>query len=597
MLTSVSSSQDPLSNSAGLLSFEGQSTLAEEEVEQAFRRHLHALMAQEDSPLHASLSQTDLAQLRQASPLFERYIRDFELDLEKASQQDVFQQLSDWLIAQGVVFDGGASLRQDSFSAGLQNKALNSSAVGQGEGLPSSADAGAVLGFFAGGEPSGAGLAAWSTEGQGQLASLTPAQSVVDIQAGGVQAGGVQAGGVQAGGVQAGGVQAGGVQAGGVQAGGVQAGGVQAGGVQAGGVQAGGVQAGGVQAGGVQAGGVQAGGVQAGGVQAGGVQAGELDDETANNALGGLSQSASPTAASPSLSGAPAEQATALEQSAAQAVALAQPVSHSPQGVTASKSVEAGGLLSGFSRPAHSAAFVSPNAKLGTQVASELVASAMGEAGQALSAGESAAKNMLTIMAQTNGAPLSALQQRMLLAEQQQAALNNSEQTENNETGSELMEGELPLSAALGERKASPMLASIAYPLRHPQWSTAVAKRVVFMANQQMQQAQITLNPEKLGPIQIRLHVERDQSIAVSMSAQHGATREALEQAIPRLKEMLEEAGITFSSLDVGEGDGFEEQGFSQQSGARGDGSTAQEPVAEQDTVITQSNNMIDFYA
>ncbi|MFA6699850.1 MAG: hypothetical protein WCS28_06725, partial [Thiomicrospira sp.] len=246
MLTSVSSSQEPVSASAGLLAFDGQSTLAEEDIEQAFRRHLQALMAQDGSPLRASLSQTDLAQLRQTSPLFERYIRDFELDLEKASQQDVFQQLSDWLVEQGVVFDAGSTVRQGVFSAGLPNKALSTLSVGQDEGVVAQ-QAGVAFAFSANAEPDVAGLSDWPAEAEKPFSALISAQSaMVDSQAGGVQAGGVQAGGVQAGGVQAGGVQAGGVQAGGVQAGGVQAGGVQAGGVQAGGVQAGGVQAGGV---------------------------------------------------------------------------------------------------------------------------------------------------------------------------------------------------------------------------------------------------------------------------------------------------------------------------------------------------------------
>ncbi|MFA6699394.1 MAG: flagellar hook-length control protein FliK, partial [Thiomicrospira sp.] len=350
------------------------------------------------------------------------------------------------------------------------------------------------------------------------------------------------------------------------------AGGVQAGGVQAGGVQAGGVQAGGVQAGGVQAGGVQAGGVQAGGVQAGGVPS---DDVVVERGMASLQLSATQAMSAPL----PGEEGVLS------------------QGGRVSPATAGANVLSGLSRPANSMGLVSANPKLGTQVASELVASSAGEAAQILSGAELGAKSALAIMAQGNSPPISALQQRMMLAEQQQAALNASEQTENNETASEMIEGESPLSSSLGERKASPMLASIAYPLRHPQWGTAVAKRVVFMANQQMQQAQITLNPEKLGPIQIRLHVERDQSIAVSMSAQHGATREALEQAIPRLREMLEEAGIAFSSLDVGDEGGFEDQAFSRQSGARNGTSAAQEPVAEQDTVITQSNNMIDFYA
>lgn len=94
-------------------------------------------------------------------------------------------------------------------------------------------------------------------------------------------------------------------------------------------------------------------------------------------------------------------------------------------------------------------------------------------------------------------------------------------------------------------------LQSIGLPVSHQKWGQALGQRVVYMGNQQIQQAQITLNPEKLGPVQVRLQVDRDQSVSVVMTAQHGVTREAMEAALPRLREMLEQAGMNVSSVDV----------------------------------------------
>ncbi|HEY9018495.1 MAG TPA: flagellar hook-length control protein FliK [Thiomicrospira sp.] len=167
-------------------------------------------------------------------------------------------------------------------------------------------------------------------------------------------------------------------------------------------------------------------------------------------------------------------------------------------------------------------------------------------------------------------------------------------------------EGELELlgvASTGAERKSSaPALASIAYPLRHPQWAQSVGKRIVFMANQQMQQAQISLNPEKLGPIQLRLQLDRDQMVTVSMTAQHGATREALEAAIPRLKEMLEEAGISFDEVKVEDEDAFEQSNQDQtaesaKTNAASVSNTASEGEVESPSVKKQTDNMIDFYA
>lgn len=161
----------------------------------------------------------------------------------------------------------------------------------------------------------------------------------------------------------------------------------------------------------------------------------------------------------------------------------------------------------------------------------------------------------------------------------------------------------LGVQATGTERKSNaPALASIAYPLRHPQWAQSVGKRIVFMANQQMQQAQISLNPDKLGPIQLRLQLDRDQMVTVSMTAQHGATREALEAAIPRLKEMLEEAGIHFDEVKVEDEEAFEQSSQGQTGEPEGLKTAGSSGVGDEDDSESpsskkQTDNMIDFYA
>ncbi len=193
------------------------------------------------------------------------------------------------------------------------------------------------------------------------------------------------------------------------------------------------------------------------------------------------------------------------------------------------------------------------------------------------------------------------LNNRELQALQQQEALKASDLKLVN--ADESVDAELLVTtSSVGERKASsPFLASISYPLRHPQWSQSVGKRIVFMVNQQMQQAQIRLNPEHLGPVQVRLQIDRDQMVSVAMTAQHGTTREALEAAIPKLKEMLEEAGIHFDSVSVEDERHFsafkDEQSQSSSRGKQG-GTSANDAVeTESPKIKTNTDNMIDFYA
>ena len=60
------------------------------------------------------------------------------------------------------------------------------------------------------------------------------------------------------------------------------------------------------------------------------------------------------------------------------------------------------------------------------------------------------------------------------------------------------------------------------------------------------------INPPHLGPIDIQLTLQNDQA-SVSFGAQHGVVREALEAAIPRLREMFGDNNLQLVNVDVGQ--------------------------------------------
>ncbi|MBD3755825.1 MAG: flagellar hook-length control protein FliK [Gammaproteobacteria bacterium] len=146
-------------------------------------------------------------------------------------------------------------------------------------------------------------------------------------------------------------------------------------------------------------------------------------------------------------------------------------------------------------------------------------------------------------------------------------------------------------------------LQSIGLPVAHPRWGQALGQRVVYMANNQVQQAQITLNPEKLGPVQIKLHLDKEQQVHVVMTAQQGVTREAMEAAMPRLKELMEQAGIDLGSVNVNQ----DQREFAQQQEQQGRGRAVGGPSnALQDemdltethsTTVYATDNLVDYYA
>lgn len=121
-----------------------------------------------------------------------------------------------------------------------------------------------------------------------------------------------------------------------------------------------------------------------------------------------------------------------------------------------------------------------------------------------------------------------------------------------------------------------PVAMSLATPMHQANWGGAVAERVVWMTNANIQEAEIQLNPRELGPIGIKVTVNNEQT-HVSFVAQNATTREALEQAIPRLREMLSENGLQLGQSDVSQHsfkgrDGQGEGGDGRTHGGQGDG-------------------------
>lgn len=84
-------------------------------------------------------------------------------------------------------------------------------------------------------------------------------------------------------------------------------------------------------------------------------------------------------------------------------------------------------------------------------------------------------------------------------------------------------------------------------------WDQALGQKIVWMAGGAQQSASLTLNPPDLGPLQVVLHVSNDQANATFISAQP-EVRQALEAALPKLREMMGDAGIQLGQSTVSAG-------------------------------------------
>jgi flagellar hook-length control protein FliK len=90
----------------------------------------------------------------------------------------------------------------------------------------------------------------------------------------------------------------------------------------------------------------------------------------------------------------------------------------------------------------------------------------------------------------------------------------------------------------------------VALPVRHARWGEALGERVVWMVGNQNSSAQLSLNPPELGPLEVRISVDRNDAQVTFVSA-HGAVRDAVEAALPRLREMLAQAGMNLTDANV----------------------------------------------
>lgn len=152
-----------------------------------------------------------------------------------------------------------------------------------------------------------------------------------------------------------------------------------------------------------------------------------------------------------------------------------------------------------------------------------------------------------------------------------------------------------PASAAEGARAAVPV--QVAFGL--PQWATQVAERTAMLASQNIQHAELKLDPPELGPLNVRISVNQEQASVHFVSA-NASVREALDQSVARLKELLQEQGLDL--VDSGVSDQGPQKEDSQEStpGERSlaAGSDAGDEPADEDSVVqtTTLNSGIDDF-
>jgi len=138
--------------------------------------------------------------------------------------------------------------------------------------------------------------------------------------------------------------------------------------------------------------------------------------------------------------------------------------------------------------------------------------------------------------------------------------------------------GLMPMNFSVGTSALASGVAAgsqIAAPLTSPQWPTEMGRQFISMAKAATgagQVAELRLDPPELGPLRITINLNDNVAQAV-FSSPHALVRQTVENALPQLQQMLEEAGISLGQADVNDQESSGQMPQAEQANAQANGS------------------------
>jgi len=128
----------------------------------------------------------------------------------------------------------------------------------------------------------------------------------------------------------------------------------------------------------------------------------------------------------------------------------------------------------------------------------------------------------------------------------------------------------------------------------------------MWLSGRGIQSAQIHLNPVELGPVEVKVSVQNDQTV-ISFNVQNTGVKELLESNVQRLRDMIDQNGGTLAEVNVEERSS-DREGLAQQqqnsqkgggssSGSHGDGDLVEDGLSLDGETGIDSMSLVDDYA
>jgi flagellar hook-length control protein FliK len=161
-----------------------------------------------------------------------------------------------------------------------------------------------------------------------------------------------------------------------------------------------------------------------------------------------------------------------------------------------------------------------------------------------------------------------------------------------------------PLGVTGNPPAHGPASLSIPTPIRDQAWAGDFSQKIMWLTTNDKHTAQLSLTPPQMGPIEVSVNLDKGNAMVSFVSA-NADTRQAIESALPRLREMFATAGIELGQANVsaqssGQQTGGWERGRSSSSGM------ADRAILVADSAgappgrafyVSQGSGMIDIFA
>jgi len=139
--------------------------------------------------------------------------------------------------------------------------------------------------------------------------------------------------------------------------------------------------------------------------------------------------------------------------------------------------------------------------------------------------------------------------------------------------------------------------AELRAPVGSSDWNDELGTHLTWMTQKGLETGSLRVSPEHLGPVEVNISVQNGDA-SVWFTANHADTRAALEQALPRLREMFASQGMNLADS------GVSRQSLSQQ-GSRDRGRSAASQGVSQvsavagpaDSAARTNLGLVDLYA